>query len=144
MEEVLEQELRRSRRYRSVVSIAMFDIDHFKKVNDTYGHDAGDEVLKRVADITKEQLREIDFLSRWGGEEFMVISAETTLEEMQHLAERVRDAIEKHQGFDNIRVTARFGIGQYRHEESQKQFLKRVDDALYQAKDGGRNQVKHS
>lgn len=144
MEEVLEQELRRSDRHRSAVSIAMLDIDHFKKVNDTYGHDTGDKVLKAVAAIAKAQLRNIDFLARWGGEEFMIISADTTLAQMQSLAERVRSAIEQYHGNEGIRVTASLGIGQYRQNENQKQFLKRVDDALYKAKDAGRNQVRSS
>jgi diguanylate cyclase (GGDEF)-like protein len=142
MEESLEHELKRSGRYHSPVSIAMFDIDHFKKVNDTFGHDIGDEVLKAVASIAKEQLREVDILSRWGGEEFMIISAETTLEQMHKLTERIRLAIENYQGIEGVQVTASFGIGEFRHDETQKQLLKRVDDALYLAKASGRNQLK--
>jgi len=142
MEETLEHELNRSTRYGSPLSIAMFDIDYFKKVNDTYGHDAGDEVLKNIAAITKQQMRDVDFLARWGGEEFMIISAETTLEQMHNLAERVRQAIAEKPTTRNILITASFGIGQYEPGETQKALLKRVDDALYQAKSQGRNQVR--
>lgn len=142
MEESLEHELNRSERYHSPLSIAMFDIDHFKKVNDTFGHDVGDDVLKAVAGIAKEQLREVDILSRWGGEEFMIISAETTLEQMHKLTERIRLAIENYHGVDGVKVTASFGIGEFQHGETQKQLLKRVDDALYLAKASGRNQLK--
>lgn len=142
MEETLEHELNRSYRYSSPLSIAMFDIDFFKKVNDTYGHDAGDEVLRGVAHITQKQLRETDFLSRWGGEEFMILSGDTSLEQMQTLAERVRQAIAEQAIAQGIRVTASFGIGQYEPGETQKALLKRVDDALYLSKNQGRNQVR--
>ena len=142
MEETLEHELNRSSRYQSPLSIAMFDIDYFKKVNDTYGHADGDEVLRSVAAITQKQLRDVDFLSRLGGEEFLIISAETSLDQMHHLAERVRQAIAEHTSANGIRVTASFGVGQYEPGETQKELLKRVDDALYLAKQRGRNQVR--
>jgi diguanylate cyclase (GGDEF)-like protein len=142
MEETLEHEISRCGRYQSALSIAMLDIDYFKKVNDTYGHATGDEVLKAVAMITQQQLRDVDFLARWGGEEFMIISAETTLDQIHYLAERVRQAIAEQPCAKGIRVTASFGIGQYEPGESQKELLKRVDDALYLAKKRGRNQVR--
>lgn len=142
MEETLEYELNRSRRYQIPLSMAMFDIDHFKHVNDTYGHDAGDEVLKAFTAAARHQLRDVDMLSRWGGEEFMIISAATTLDEMYNIAERVRLAIESKTMMPEIGVTASFGIGQYKQGETQKEFVKRVDDALYLAKAAGRNQVK--
>lgn len=142
MEETLEHELNRSSRYHSPLSITMFDIDYFKKVNDTYGHAAGDEVLKAVASITQKQLRDVDILARWGGEEFMIISVETNLEQVHHLAERVRQAIAEHPSAKGIRVTASFGIGQFEAGDTQKGLLKRVDDALYLAKKKGRNQVR--
>jgi diguanylate cyclase (GGDEF)-like protein len=144
MEETLEHELQRSSRYQEPVSIAMFDIDHFKRVNDTFGHETGDEVLKAVAATTREQLRSVDLLSRWGGEEFMIISSKTSLEEMHTLAERVRTAIQKKTGKNAVSITASFGIGQFKSGETHKAFLKRVDDALYQAKSAGRNRVQRA
>jgi diguanylate cyclase (GGDEF)-like protein/PAS domain S-box-containing protein len=142
MEETLEYELNRSNRYRIPVSITMFDIDHFKQVNDTHGHDVGDEVLKAFAAIARSQLRDVDLLSRWGGEEFMIISSDTALNEMINLAERVRQAITAKPVTSGVNITASFGVGQFIQGESQKELLKRVDDALYRAKAAGRNQVK--
>lgn len=142
MEETLEHELNRGNRYKIPVSVAMFDIDHFKQINDTYGHDAGDEVLKAVTTTARSQLRDVDTLARWGGEEFMVVSTETSLEEMAHLAERIRSSLANNPAIPGASITASFGVGEYMLGETQKAFLKRVDDALYQAKSSGRNQVK--
>jgi len=141
MEEALEHEIKKSTRYKTPFAIAMFDIDHFKQVNDTYGHDAGDRVLRQVVAITRQQLREVDLLARWGGEEFMIIASTTTLDEIQKLAERVRYAIAA-QDIEQVgNVTVSFGVGEYRQGERQKDLLKRVDDMLYQAKNSGRNRV---
>jgi len=139
MEETLEQELRKSARYGVPLSIAMFDIDHFKGVNDTFGHDVGDDVLRLVAKVTARQLRDVDILARWGGEEFMIVATSTSEQEIAVLAERVRQAIASQEFPDVGRVSASFGFGQFRVGETQKDFLKRVDDALYAAKKAGRN-----
>ncbi len=144
MEETLEQELKKSVRYHSPLTLAMFDIDHFKQVNDKYGHEVGDEVLKRVAAVSRQQLREVDLLARWGGEEFMVVAGVTTLEEMAVIAERMRVAIARESIEPVGTVTASFGVGQFKQGETQKDLLKRVDDALYQAKKAGRNRVELS
>jgi diguanylate cyclase (GGDEF)-like protein/PAS domain S-box-containing protein len=141
MEEALEHEIRKSTRYQTPFAIAMFDVDHFKQVNDTYGHDTGDRVLKQVVAITRQQLREVDLLARWGGEEFMIIASSTTLDEIHNLADRVRAAIAA-QHIEGVgHITVSFGVGEYRQGERQKDLLKRVDDMLYQAKDAGRNRV---
>jgi diguanylate cyclase (GGDEF)-like protein len=142
MEETLEHELSRCNRYNISLSVAMIDIDHFKQVNDTYGHDTGDEVLKAFTEVTRGQLRDVDILSRWGGEEFMIVSTDTTLDEMYTLAERVRNTIQAKPAVSGVGITASFGVGQYTPGETQKAFLKRVDDALYRAKSSGRNRVK--
>jgi len=142
MEETLEHELNRCDRYNIPLSIAMIDIDHFKQVNDTYGHDVGDEVLKAFTAITRGQLRDVDILARWGGEEFMIVSTETGLDEMCTLAERVRTTIQAKPAVTGVSITASLGVGQYTPGETPKAFLKRVDDALYLAKSSGRNQVR--
>ncbi len=144
MEETLELELKKSLRYNSPLAIAMFDIDNFKQVNDKHGHEVGDEVLKRVAAISREQLREVDMLARWGGEEFMVVAGVTTLEEMAAIAERMRAAIACESIAPAGTVSASFGVGQFKPGETQKDLLKRVDDALYAAKKAGRNRVQVS
>lgn len=142
MEDALEHELKKSTRYNSPLAIAMFDIDNFKRVNDRHGHEVGDVVLKRIAAIVRQQLREVDLLARWGGEEFMVLADVTTLEEMAAIAERMRAAIADEAIAPVGIVTASFGVGQYRQGETRKDLLKRVDDALYRAKKAGRNRVQ--
>ncbi len=142
MEETMERELRRCDRFGTPFSIAMFDIDHFKRVNDTYGHDAGDEVLRAVTEITWQQLREVDTLARWGGEEFAILAESTGLEGVAVLAERVRKAIAESPILQLETLTVSFGVGQYLPGEARKDFLKRVDDALYLAKKKGRDRVQ--
>jgi len=122
----------------------MFDIDHFKKVNDTCGHAVGDYVLKTISQIVKGTMREIDYLIRWGGEEFLAIALDTDLRGAEMLAEKIRKVIENY-NFDKIgRVTVSFGVTQFRQDDTENSFMKRVDDALYQAKEKGRNRVEVS
>lgn len=142
MEDAINYEIQKYGRHPMPLSIAMFDIDHFKGVNDTYGHGVGDVVIKRVVELARQQLRDSDLLARWGGEEFMVLAGSTDLDAMYNVAERVRLAIAE-QDIDPVgNVTVSLGVGQYRAGESQKSLLKRVDDALYAAKKAGRNQTQ--
>ena len=141
-DEILSKETERARRYDHSLSVVLFDIDHFKKVNDTYGHLAGDQVLKTIVDITRKNIREIDYLIRWGGEEFMIILPETGLDKAEELAERIRQIIEIHQFNEIGKVTVSFGVAQLRKSDSEKTFIKRSDDALYKAKINGRNRVE--
>jgi diguanylate cyclase (GGDEF)-like protein len=125
-----------------MLSLAIFDIDHFKEVNDTRGHIFGDYVLKTIADIARENIREIDYLVRWGGEEFMIILPETGLEKAEAISERIKKKIENH-NFDKIgKVTVSFGVTQFKNEDSGETFILRADDALYKAKQNGRNRVE--
>lgn len=141
-EELLRQEISRGNRYATRLSVAMFDIDHFKQVNDTHGHEVGDKVLQDVAGLTHENLRETDILARWGGEEFMILALETDQNGIRKLAEKIRHTIAQHR-FDSVNtVTASFGVAQYQPGESQTGFLKRLDEALYKAKKAGRNCVR--
>jgi len=144
IEQVLAEEIRKTSRYGSTFSIGMFDLDLFKRVNDTYGHDTGDEVLKHVATTVRMSLRDVDLLARWGGEEFMIIASRAALEDMVFLMERVRGAIAG-APFEGVgRITISAGVAEYKPGESCKDFLKRADDALYQAKEAGRNRVIES
>ena len=142
MEVEIELEIRKYVRNPLPFSLAMLDIDHFKRVNDTFGHDAGDQVLKQVVELVRQQLRETDMLGRWGGEEFIILSSSSSIASMQALTERVRVAIAAHSITPAGHITVSMGVSEYQAGESQKTLLKRIDDALYLAKESGRNQVK--
>jgi len=123
-------------------SLIMFDIDHFKSINDEYGHDVGDAVLREISRLVRENIRETDRLVRWGGEEFMVLALASDMNRVRQVAERLRQAVEAF-GFTGVprTVTSSFGIVEYVSGESQDGFIKRVDEALYRAKEEGRNRV---
>ncbi len=143
--EVLEIEGRRNRRHQRPFSILMLDVDHFKKLNDTHGHLAGDEVLKRLAWILKQEIREVDHAARYGGEEFLIMLPETNIDGASEVGERIRGRIERETlAFDGkeINVTASIGIACCPVEgESAETLIARADDALYKAKRRGRNRV---
>lgn len=122
-------------------SVVLIDLDYFKQVNDTRGHDVGDLVLKETAGIIEQNLRQTDYLGRWGGEEFLVILPETDQETAVKLAERLREAIAAHviQSEEPLSVTASFGVGERLAGEDFSATFKRVDSALYEAKVAGRN-----
>ncbi|KMY66039.1 hypothetical protein AAU61_18920 [Desulfocarbo indianensis] len=125
--------------------LAFADLDHFKKVNDLHGHQAGDEVLKRFAQIAKGSIREVDYAARYGGEEFVMVLVQTGLPEAVKIAERIRTQVEeetflKKEGVE-IKITVSLGLTQYRPKESVEEALARADDALYAAKQEGRNRV---
>jgi len=142
--EAIKKELERAKRYSHSLSMIMFDIDHFKKVNDTYGHTVGDYVLQTLTQIVKESLREIDYLVRWGGEEFIIITPETDIEKAEVLAERVRKGTEKYI-FDQVgAITISLGVAQLKKDDTEDTFIKRVDDAMYLAKQKGRNRIEVS
>ncbi|WP_200763826.1 GGDEF domain-containing protein [Nitrosophilus alvini] len=139
--EVAQREMERSKRYKRPLSLIIMDIDYFKKINDTYGHDTGDYVLKTISKILKQGLRKSDYFFRWGGEEFIVLAPETTLYGAKQLAEKLRTMIENHK-FDKIgRVTASFGVASYEMEKDADEIIKKADNALYTAKESGRNRV---
>lgn len=136
---VLESE--RSRRFALPLSMLLIDIDHFKSVNDTYGHDAGDEVLKGLALVIQTNIRKIDIFARWGGEEFLVLSPGTDQENIQELAEKLRKAVEDAVFPEVGRITISLGVSTFKQEDSFIEFFKRVDGGLYAAKENGRNRV---
>ncbi len=140
--EVLKREIERARRYKRPLSLIIFDIDHFKRINDTYGHKVGDEVLKELAKLIKKNIRKTDFAARWGGEEFVILAPETDLDGAVKLAEKLRQTVEKHE-FPTVKnVTISLGVAQYIDGESPEEFVIRADMALYKAKEGGRNRVE--
>ena len=135
----MDEEIARSQRYSTPLSVIMFDIDHFKRVNDQYGHDVGDVVLKEIVNAVKRNLREIDIFCRVGGEEFMVILPETRLNNSYQIAEKIRKIVESHSKESIPKVTISLGIVQLLDEDSKDSLLIRVDKALYMAKESGRN-----
>ncbi|WP_370260071.1 diguanylate cyclase [Idiomarina sp.] len=144
MEQTLEEEVKRCERHGRNLSVILLDIDHFKRVNDDYGHDVGDNVLKLISEALDKWLRSSDVFGRWGGEEFLIIAPETDLESAGQLAERLRRRLANLQ-FDKVgQVTASFGVAELSRSESRNSLVKRADNALYQVKESGRNSVEVS
>jgi diguanylate cyclase (GGDEF)-like protein/PAS domain S-box-containing protein len=138
--EFMTAEIQRSRRYGSPLSVLMFDIDHFKRINDEHGHETGDRVLVRLVELVNQALRGADQLARYGGEEFIVVAPGIGLAQAVVLAERLRLQIER-TPFDPVsRLTCSFGVCEL-GEGGVDALLRRVDEWLYQAKRAGRNQV---
>jgi len=140
--EIIEREMARVKRFGTKLSMIIFDIDHFKEINDTYGHNFGDHVLRTLARIVQHNIRKIDYFVRWGGEEFMIISTETDLQKAYALAERMRIMIEKKRFKNNRKMTVSFGVTEFKKNDTENSFIKRADDAMYQAKRKGRNRVE--
>ncbi len=144
--EMAHRELDRSNRQNSPLSFIMLDIDKFKLVNDQFGHLTGDNVLVMLAKILKQQLRSVDLCCRYGGEEFVLCLPDTHLEGAQDLAERIRLAVlsESLTSHDErtFSISISLGVAQNHQDENVEAILKRADSALYQAKDGGRNQTR--
>ncbi len=138
----LETELQRSMRYALPLSLIMFDIDHFKSINDTYGHQTGDSVLCELAALTLKNVRLYDLFARWGGEEFMILVTNTAPDNVRMFAEKLRLRIEDRPFAGAGRVTCSFGVAHFQGDETADRFVQRVDAALYRAKARGRNRVE--
>jgi diguanylate cyclase (GGDEF)-like protein len=144
--ERLEQEVYRAQRYGTVLSLILFDIDHFKRINDSWGHAAGDHVLREIGRETHQLLRKADLAGRYGGEEFVVLLPETDLAEAMSLAHRLnrqisQKVIQFEQG-SPVLVTVSVGVAALAPAESGEKLFQRADQALYRAKEGGRNRVE--
>lgn len=140
-EEAATAEMALVRRRKGPVSLMIFDLDFFKSVNDTHGHNVGDTVLKEIAHVAREQLRASDALARWGGEEFIVLSPATRIDGALSLAEKIREAIAL-RPFPGVgQVTVSIGVAEYSNGEDLVTWIQRADEALYQAKQEGRNRV---
>ena len=139
----LRAETRKARRYGRPLSIIFFDIDHFKRTNDSFGHDVGDQVLQVTVDLVRQRLRQDDLFARYGGDEFVILCPETELEGACALAENIRSSIAQREYSWGGKVTVSAGVVQYDAcDLSADAALRRADDALYRAKDEGRNRVK--
>lgn len=140
--DMLDAAVRRARRYGVPLSVVALDIDHFKHINDTYGHDAGDVVLQGLAQQMQDMVRKTDLTARSGGEEFFILLADTPLERALGLAQRLRQAAARLR-FESIPegITCSYGVAQYQPDDSVETLLQRADQALYQSKNQGRDQV---
>ena len=136
---MLDSKIKSALRYDNSFGLIMLDIDHFKKVNDTYGHSVGDKVLTQIAQILKNNVRDDDILARWGGEEFVILIPNSEKNNIFQLAEKLRVTIENSKLLNQQNITASFGIGTYSKKESQISFFEKIDKALYLAKKNGRN-----
>lgn len=140
----LEEELKRSQKYKHPLNLVMIDIDYFKRVNDEHGHLMGDAVLKEVASVFKKSIRLEDVVARYGGEEFVLIMPHTSVENMRKTGERLRAEIEEME-ISGIRITISVGIGHFDGKEmdfNHRDLINRADRALYLAKKRGRNRVE--
>ncbi|MFQ3789927.1 diguanylate cyclase [Halomonas sp. A29] len=136
----MRKAIRQAERSDNAFSLLLFDIDLFKSVNDQYGHDTGDIILKRLAALVGKTLRSTDLLARWGGEEFAVLLQDTTAQGASTFAERLRQQVAETR-LHGLAVTISLGIAEYRRGESPEEMLARADGALYRAKRAGRNRV---
>ncbi len=141
-QEALRTEIQRAERLRQPLSLIMLDVDHFKQFNDTFGHPAGDEVLRQVAEVLRHQARPYDIVARYGGEEFAIILPSTPLEDALRAAERLRQAIERIPN-SHAPITASLGVAEYQRGSMPASLLYNADSALYHAKRSGRNRVCH-
>jgi len=140
--ERLKEESERARRNGHSFSVAMLDIDHFKRINDQYGHEVGDKVLTEVARVLDAEIREADLCGRWGGEEFIILLPETTAFDAQQVIERVREAVlhlHLHVNAENFSLSISAGIAAHHIGNSYSETVNRADGALLQAKQQGRN-----
>ena len=139
---LLTAEIARACRYNNSLSLIMLDIDHFKQVNDTLGHAAGDHVLQKIAELISGRIRSHDIFSRWGGEEFVILTPKNDVEQAAVLAEILRDMIEQFDFGNDLQLTCSFGVTRHTCGEPVEAFIGRADSALYQAKHNGRNRVE--
>jgi diguanylate cyclase (GGDEF)-like protein len=142
--ESLEREIIRSRRHDRPLSLLMFDIDFFKRINDHFGHLAGDYVLRELAEVVQNRIRRDEVFARYGGEEFVIVLPETTMDGASALAENIREKVAEHpfvfQG-EKIPVTISIGCALVRENDTATELIQRADEKLYEAKRGGRNRV---
>jgi len=141
IDKILEIEINRSTIINSTFAVILLDIDYFKSVNDTYGHNVGDEVLKELSQILLSKTRQSDVVGRWGGEEFIIILPDANLDNAYSKAELLRKTIENHTFKVAGQRTSSFGVGVYRPNETIDEVISKVDIALYKAKETGRNKV---
>lgn len=141
IEEAISVGLQEWHKYRKPLSLVMIDIDHFKQVNDRYGHDTGDLVLSHLSNIVQQHTRTQDLFARWGGEEFVLVCRDTDIESACAIADKLRELIANQTLHKDIQITASFGVATLKTNGNLEQLFKAADTALYRAKAAGRNRV---
>ncbi|MGB3750141.1 MAG: diguanylate cyclase, partial [Arcobacteraceae bacterium] len=141
-DEIFTMEMKNTQRYKTPLSIAIIDIDKFKNFNDTYGHLIGDEVLIEMAQTVQNNIRETDTFARWGGEEFVILFKNTIVDDAKIVAEHIKGKIEQNSHKTAGKITASFGVTQFKENDTLETIFKRCDKALYKAKENGRNRVE--
>jgi len=139
--DLLEEEIKRAKRYSNSLSVLMLDIDYFKKVNDNYGHQTGDDVLVKVSEIIQENTRETDIAGRYGGEEFLIIFPQTVCKDALNTAVRINKALKEHNFKEGFTLTISGGLSEWQGENAA-QLIKKADELLYKAKNGGRDKIE--
>lgn len=142
IESVIETEITRADRYSTNFSIVFIDIDKFKNINDTFGHNVGDDVLVELSKILKLKSRKTDTVGRWGGEEFIIVCSETDIDGAFDFANNLRETIENHKFLTVKQITISCGISQYEKTDTLSSVIAKAAGALYQAKETGRNKVE--
>jgi diguanylate cyclase (GGDEF)-like protein len=142
LQATMEQAIGQSQRTGIPMTLVVLDLDHFKYINDTFGHDAGDRVLRGVGQLLQQRIRKSDKVFRLGGEEFLVLLYNSNMASGKQVAEELRQAIEEQKLVDDHHVTASVGVATLEREEDWKQWIKRADENLYRAKANGRNRVE--
>ncbi|MCF7910570.1 GGDEF domain-containing protein [Candidatus Pacearchaeota archaeon] len=137
----LSLEIEKAKRGKEKISLLIIDIDFFKKVNDTYGHVKGDEILIKMADVLKKSTRKYDIVSRFGGEEFAILFPEMELKEAEEISERIRKKIQNNPFLKKYKITISGGVTEFKKNDTVKKIIERADSALYQAKKTGRNKI---
>ena len=142
VESVIETEITRAERYNTNFSIIFIDIDKFKNINDTFGHNVGDDILVELSKILKLHSRKTDTVGRWGGEEFIIVCSETDIDGAFNFANNLRETIQNHKFTSVKKVTISSGVSQYEKIDTISSIVAKADDALYRAKENGRNKVE--
>lgn len=140
--ELLQSKIQEAKRYGMPLALIFFDIDHFKQVNDTYGHEAGDTVLQELVRIVTDMIRQTDIFARFGGEEFVILIHNNDVKTGRELAEKIRSHVGEYRFPQMGTVTCSFGVAQFYPDDTAATFIKRADDAMYAAKQAGRNRVE--
>jgi diguanylate cyclase (GGDEF)-like protein len=142
MEQYIADAINRSKRSKNPLALLMIDVDFFKQINDNFGHNLGDEVLIRLAQVLSSSKRSTDYLGRWGGDELVLLLTDTNLTGAANLAEKLRRLVEDHTFPHSRPLSISLGVSEYRDGDSQASFIERADAAMYRAKRGGRNRVE--
>ena len=141
IESILTKELRRAQRHKTELSLVILDIDDFKKINDTYGHNIGDKVLRSISKVITSSIRETDYFGRWGGEEFIIIAPDTSLDDALVMCEKVRNNIYSFDFNLSHKVSCSLGLAGYTDKDNKQILINNADTALYEAKNSGKNRV---